>query len=86
MDLHSGSCGNVWQLWKVGPGDVFKTVIPPGHQHVFPQAYSFGRHLWQAKHYPSQVHCQSHLDKGSSSFMTLCVRVLSVVYDHYIKA
>ena len=61
---------------------IFKSVIPPSHQHVFTQAYSFGTHsenslfwqafIWPAKHYPSQVHCQSHdPGKGSSSFMTL---------------
>ena len=36
VDLHSCNCGNVWQLGKGGPGNDFKTVIPPGHQHVFP--------------------------------------------------
>ena len=51
VDLHSCSCGNLWQLGKGGPSNVFEVVIPPGHQHVLPQAYSFGRHLWQAKHY-----------------------------------
>ena len=74
VDLHSCSCGDLWKLGKGGPGNVFKAA--PGHQHVFPQAYSFGSHLWQAKHYSSQVHCQSHPGKGSSSFMTVCVRVL----------
>ena len=56
-------------------------VIFYGHHHASPQANRFGRHLEQAKHYPSQVHCQSHPGKGSSGQKCLS-QTKNLPFDH----